>query len=246
MARPFLALISLLLLAAAIVLEFFVILSGGVNSSPEDKVYFLQADTQGIPNARSPSRWTYWAICGADDFGGRNTNCGSAVPALPFSPTHPSNFDTTSGIPPQFIGTKHYYYLSRFAWVFYLIALLFSATALFTGLLALCTRFGAYLSGLTTFLAFFWQALASSLMTAWTVQGRNAFRKNGHRADLGKYAYGFSWGAVAVLFISTLAFCMAGSGRKSTTTTTHYNTSTRRRGFFRRHRSVRSRKDEYA
>lgn len=48
---------------------------------------------------------------------------------------------------------------------FYLIALFFATCALFTGLLALCTRLGAYLSGLNTGLALFFQALAASLMT---------------------------------------------------------------------------------
>lgn len=61
--------------------------------------------------------------------------------------------------------THYYYYMSRFMFAFYLIALFFAVVAFFTGMLALCTRLGAYLSSLTTFMAFFFQALAASLMT---------------------------------------------------------------------------------
>jgi hypothetical protein len=50
-------------------------------------------------------------------------------------------------------------------WAFYIIALLFSVLALFTGLLALCSRLGGYLSGLMTAVALFFQTLAAALMT---------------------------------------------------------------------------------
>jgi SUR7/PalI family len=129
---------------------------------PEDHVYFLQSTTAGIPMAPNPARWTYWSICGVD--GKLNANCGDSVPALPFAPANKHNFDTATGVPMDFTG-HYYYYMSRFSWVFFLMALLFSVFALLTGALALCTRFGAYLSGLNTLIAFFWQALASALMT---------------------------------------------------------------------------------
>lgn len=156
-------LLSLLFLAVAIVFEFFIVLSGGVNSSPETLIYFLQADTAGM-NAPNPARWTYWAICAVD--GNKNTNCGKATPAFPFDPENKHNFGSTAGVPPQFLDNQnHYYYLSRFAWVFFLLALLFSVFAFLLGGLALCTRVGAYLSSFNTAVALFWQALAASLMT---------------------------------------------------------------------------------
>jgi len=231
-------LISLVFLAAAILFQFFIILSGGVSSMPEDMIYFLQADTAGIPNARNPSRWTFWSICGVDE-NGKNTDCGASVPALPFSPPSHSNFNTTSGVPDAFIGTKRYYLLSRFAWVFFLLALLFSAGAFLTGGLALCTRFGAYFSSMNTAIALFWQALAASLMTAWTVQAKKAWRNAGHDANLGKYAYGFTWAGVALLFLAMLSFGAAGGRSHHPATTTAAAGSGRRRGFWRRRRSVR-------
>lgn len=144
-------------------MQIFTILSGAVDSAPINQFYFLQAATNGIPNARNPSRWTFFAICGRDPSSGYNTNCGAVVPALPFDP--PRNFGTTENVPGQFIGTHTYFYLSRFMFAFYLIALFFAACALFTGLLALCSRLGGYLSGLTISIALFFQALAASLLT---------------------------------------------------------------------------------
>jgi hypothetical protein len=93
---------ALLLLAGGIVMQFFTILSGGVRSPPLNKFYFLEAATNGIPNARNPSRWSFFAICGSDPATGLNADCGASVPALPFDP--PRNFGTTENVPEQFIG----------------------------------------------------------------------------------------------------------------------------------------------
>lgn len=225
-------LISLVLLAAAILFEFFIILSGSITSSPEDLIYFLQADTSGIPTAPSTARWTYWSICGTD--GKYNVDCGKVTAALPFAPSNKRNFGTTQGVPQAFIGNSSYFYLSRFAWAFFLMALIFSAFALFTGLLALCTRFGAYLSGLNVAIALFWQSLAAVLTTVWSVRARNVFRNEGHDANLGKYGYGFMWGTVALLFLAMIAFCAAGSGRKAHRETYVAETAPRRRFWQRR------------
>lgn len=148
-------------MAGGVLLQFLTILSGGVNSPPLNRFYFLEASTNGIPNARDPSRWTFFAICGAEN--GRNANCGASVPALPFDP--PRNFGTQEGIPEQFIGTKQFFYLSRFMFAFYLIALVFGSIALLTGLLALVSRLGGYISSLTVSIALFFQSLAAALMT---------------------------------------------------------------------------------
>lgn len=161
MAGPILGLISLILLGAGILFQFFVILSGVTNTTPLNRTYFLQVDTAGTSASRNPTRWTFFYICGAAN--GLNANCGAPVPALPFDP--PRNFGSTQGIPGAFIGTHHYYYLSRFMFAFYLIALFFATIAFFTGMLALCTRLGSYLSGLTVAVAAFFQALAAALMT---------------------------------------------------------------------------------
>jgi len=237
-ARPILGLVSLLLLAGGIVLQFLVILSGAIAGNPESQIYFLQASTNGIsPQPRNPSRWTFFSVCGVDSHG-RNANCGSIIPALPFDPPQRHNFGTTKGVPAAFIGTHRFYYLSRFMFAFYIIALFFAVCALFTGLLALCTRLGAYLSGLNTGLALFFQALAASLMTAWTIEGRNAFRSAGHASSIGVKAYAFTWASMACFLLATITFCMGGrSGRDAT-----YQQANRSRGgVFGRKRSTKSR-----
>jgi len=96
-----LGLSALILAAGGVLLQFFTILSGAVNSSPINQFYFLEASTSGIPNARDPTRWTFFAICGVDA-DGYNSNCGNVVPALPFDPRR--NFDTDVNLPEQFIG----------------------------------------------------------------------------------------------------------------------------------------------
>lgn len=244
-ARPILGLVAILLLAGGITMEFLVILSG-LSSTPENKIFFLQANTNGISGAKNPTRWTYLALCGVEN--GNNANCDHTTAALPFDP--PRNFGTTNGVPSQFIGTHHYYYLSRFAWAFYLVAAFFAVCAIFISLLALFARLGAYLTGLLTLIALFFQTICASLMTAWTIQGRNHFRSNGQDANLGVKAYAFTWSTWACFFIASILFCVGGSvGKTENYQKSSYfgrKRSTRSRGSFRdSENSRRHVKDEY-
>lgn len=146
-------------------MSLFILLAGAVNGNPVNQWYFLQADTSNIAGAPALSRWTFWNVCDGSD--GTN-QCGAAGygtvrPARPFDP--PRNFGTESGVPPEFINTRYYFYMTRFMFAFALIAVFFGAIALLTGVLALCTRIGAYLSGLLASFAFFFQALTAALMT---------------------------------------------------------------------------------
>ena len=163
-ARPILNLAAIVLLAGGIVLQFLTILSGAVQSSPVNLVYFLQASTDGVsggrPDLPNPIRWTFFALCGVD--GNRNANCYPVRPALPFDP--PNNFRTDQGLPDGFDGNK-FYLLSRFMFAFYLIALFFAVIAFLLSVFALCARLGSYLTGFTVFLALFFQTLTAALMT---------------------------------------------------------------------------------
>ncbi|KKY24762.1 putative actin cortical patch protein sur7 [Phaeomoniella chlamydospora] len=180
-ARPLFALISMILVAGAIVLTFFVLLAGAINDNPVNKFYFLSADTSDITGAPAESRWTFWNVCGTTS-NGRN-DCGKVHPAYPFNP--PSNFGTKTNVPQQFIGTKEYYYLTRFMFAFDLIYLFFAVCSLAVGLLALCTRIGSYLAGLFAMIAAFFSVLTAALMTAAYVKGRNNFISNDQTAHLG-------------------------------------------------------------
>jgi len=247
-ARPILSFVSIIILAGGLLLQLLTILSGAhsVENSFINKVYFLQAATTGITNARNPTRWTFWSVCGVVN--GLTGNCGAVVPALPFDP--PRNFGTSDGVPAAFIGTHKFYYLSRFMFAFYLVALFFAAIAFLTSVLALCTRLGAYLSGLNVMIALFFQTLTAALMTAWTVEGRNAFRSNGDAAKLGTYAYGFTWGAMGCFLVSTILFCVGGAAGKDSTRTSGKSRfsrkrSTKSRGSFIDTESQHRVKDEY-
>jgi len=164
-ARPLLSVLSLLLLAGGIVMTFFIVLSGSHIGSPVNHVYFLQAGTASITggnsNLHNPARWTYLAICGVT--GSLNSDCGHTKAVQSFDPS--KNFGTSNGLPGSLVNSNYYWYMSRFTWVWYIIALFFAVCAFFLSLLALCTRLGAYLSGFTTLIACFFQALAAAMMT---------------------------------------------------------------------------------
>lgn len=147
---------------------FLILLAGAIQDSPVNKFYLLQADTGNIPGAPPVSRWSYWNVCGVQN--GR-TVCGDQPyedvhPAFPLDPASHREFDTTVNMPREFV-EKHgfYFYMTRFMFAFMLIALFFGACALLTGLLALCTRIGSFLSGFLTTLAMIFQAIQVSLMT---------------------------------------------------------------------------------
>lgn len=116
--------------------------------------------------------------------------------------------------------TKKFYYLTRFMFAFELIALFFGACALFVGLLALCSTIGSFLSSFTASVALFFQTLATCLMTAAFVIGRNNFRSVGRTAKLGSYNFGFMWAAVVCLFLATVLFCVGGAASRSKSTYT--------------------------
>jgi SUR7/PalI family len=146
---------------------FFILLAGAIDGFPVNRWYFLEANTNGIPGAPNPARWTYWNVCGVQ---GARTACGNQSysnvhAAFPLDPPSGREFDTRVGIPENFIGTRYYFLMTRFMFAFMLIALFFAVCALFTGLLALCTRLGAYLSGFLTMIALFFQAIQAGLMT---------------------------------------------------------------------------------
>lgn len=164
-ARPILSAVSIILLAGGIVLQFFIVLSGAINTLPMNLVYFISASTDGISGSSplpNPARWTYFSICSASN--GHNSACGKVTAALPFDPRR--NFGTRTNMPQQFLNNgSYYYYMSRVAWAFYIIALFFAVVALLLSVTALCSRLAAKLTGLMTLTAAVMQAVAAALMT---------------------------------------------------------------------------------
>lgn len=61
--------------------------------------------------------------------------------------------------------TNHYFLTSRFMFPFIIIGLFFTVLSLFTGLLAMWTRIGSYLSGFLAWLGLTFQTITTCLMT---------------------------------------------------------------------------------
>jgi hypothetical protein len=61
--------------------------------------------------------------------------------------------------------SRHFYYLWRFGWVFYLIAFLADVFAFFIFVVAPFSRLAAGFSGFLVANALFWMSLAAGLMT---------------------------------------------------------------------------------
>lgn len=78
--------------------------------------------------------------------------------------------------------------------------------------------------------------------SAWTVKGRDAFRSDNQSASLGKKAFGFTWAAMACLFLSTILFCLAGTSSNRGNYDANYGYRTGGKGglFSRNRKSVRS------
>ncbi|KAL2014152.1 hypothetical protein VTN00DRAFT_1677 [Thermoascus crustaceus] len=236
--RPIFGLLAMFFMSGAILLIFLTLLGGANNATPLNNIWFLQVHTGNIPGAPAVSRWTFWNICRVDNHG--KSRCGSSHPAYPLDPPSHRNFKTKTNIPHEFIGTNHYFLMTRFMFAFIIIDLFFAVLALFTGLLALCTRIGAFISCLLGWIAWVFQAITTSLMTAAYVKARNHFNNNHQRARVGAKAFGFMWAALTCMILANIFYCIGGiTGRREGYT----GRETRRRGFFgpRRNASTRSR-----
>lgn len=141
---------------------FFIILAGVSDSTPLNKTYFLQADTSGISGANDVSQWTYFYVCGED-----NLDCGKAKAALPFGHAWDKDADNVpAGIAGSHSGTSNkFYLLSRFGWVFLILALFFGTLTFFSSFLACCGRLGSFIATFVSLLALLCHAVASSLLT---------------------------------------------------------------------------------
>jgi hypothetical protein len=90
--------------------------------------------------------------------------------------------------------------------------------------------------------------------SATFVKMRNVFRSDGRDASIGKWAFGFGWGAWAALLVSTVLFCLSRRKRSDPATVTPAATTAGRTWPWQRKSTAASRrsydgrrvKDEYA
>ncbi|KAI3404215.1 SUR7 [Candida oxycetoniae] len=190
-------LINLFFLAGAILLLIFTVLSGSSAHSPIDKFYWLEADTSGLRNAPAErSAWTFWGVCDTADY----TNC-LLGPAYPISPV--DNFDTTNNIPQEFIDKQDtFYYLSRFAFAFCLIALGLTGLAFIIDILGFCLSVIDKIVMVLSSAALFFMAAFASVQTAVVVMAKNAFSDDDRFAKVGAKSMGVMWAAFVCIVIS--------------------------------------------
>lgn len=207
--RVTLQLISLLFLAGSALLLFFIILAGARPSGILQKWYFLAADTSDYGNAKYPvSRWSFYGICGYEKGEsvkkpGKFIGCSKNKADYPLDPSR--NFGIKQeDLPTQFQGNR-FYYLTRFQFPFYLIALFFDVVALFSVLFSASFRSAGFVTVVSVLFTAVFSIIASSLSTAAYVDGRNALKNSGHDAAIAPTLYGFMW---AVVFMAIVNFIL--------------------------------------
>ncbi len=152
------------MISSSLVLLCLVILPGVSTNVPLDNTYFLRASTAGITGARPISQWTFFYVCGPG-----NADCGPAYPDLPIGWAWSGN---PRNAPAELVGdygggttSFYYWYMWRFGWVFYLLALFFEVIAFFASFLACCGRLGSAVSGFVCLVALALYTIGVSLMT---------------------------------------------------------------------------------
>lgn len=187
---------NLFFLAGACLLLIFVVLSGSSRHFPLNKFYWVEADTSDIPNAPADtSAWTFWGVCDKNDY----SKCLTG-PAYPISPE--DNFDTTKNVPQDFLNNQStYFYLSRFAFAFCLIALGFSGLSLIIGVMGLCFTIIDKVVMFLISVALFFMAAFASFQTAVTVLAKNAFSDEDRHSKVGAKSMGIMWAAFVCLVI---------------------------------------------
>ncbi|QLQ82653.1 hypothetical protein HG537_0H04160 [Torulaspora globosa] len=200
--RSLFRLITLLFYAGNTLLLILIIISGGTNSYPISNFYWVQADTSGIPNAPNLTRWTFWGACSTEN---GSTNCGDHLsPAYPISPL--DNFGTKVNVPNKFITDRDaFYYLTRFAFCFFWIALALLGVSFLLYIGTWCSYGFSKVVFILTTVGTLFNVTAVILETAASVMARNAF-SNAHRATrLGSDLFGIAWASVALCLLESAA-----------------------------------------
>ncbi|QLL34582.1 hypothetical protein HG536_0G04440 [Torulaspora globosa] len=200
--RSLFRLISLLFYAGNTLLLILIIISGGTNTNPINNFYWVQADTSGIPNAPSLTRWTFWGACSTQN---GSTNCGDHLsPAYPISPV--DNFGTKTNVPNKFITDRDaFYYLTRFSFCFFWIALAFIGVSFLLYVGTWCSYGFSKVVWILTSVGALFNVTAVVLQTAASVMARNAFSDADRAASLGSDLFGIAWASVVLSLLESAA-----------------------------------------
>lgn len=210
MLRRILTFVPLILLLGSALLLFFINLAGANNHGVLGRFYWSEVDSSDFSD-HAKTRWTLYSQC--DEKDGKNVNCSSTKAAYPYSPA--DNFGA-SKVPQEFVKhRKVYYYLSRFAYAFFLIGIVFAIIALVPVLLS-CFASGyitGILSSIATGIALFFTTGGVAFNTAAHIKGRNAFNKAGYSSRVSSVMFGIAWACVACLLLAFIWMCVvSGKG----------------------------------
>lgn len=197
-------LITLLFFAGNTLLLILIIISGATDSYPVSSFYWVQGDTSGIPNATDLTRWTFWGACARSD--GSSYCGGNLSPAYPISPV--DNFGTKTNVPNKFITDRDaFYYLTRFSFCFFWIALAFIGISFLIYIGTWCSYGVSQVVWILTFVGCLFNVTAVVLQTAASVMARNAFSNDDRASNLGADLFGIAWASVFLcLFESGATF----------------------------------------
>lgn len=202
--------LNLFFLAGTILLLILLILSGSTSTNPINKIYWLQADTSSIPNAFPQSQWAFWGVCETNNL----TNCHTG-PAYPLSP--PDNF-ATNDVPQEFIDNRDvFYYLSKFAFAFGLIALALTGITFVVSLLGFCFGVIDKITAFLITLALFFLAGFAAFQTAVVILARNAFSDANIYAKVPTISMALLWTSVVcllIVWINTIGANISNSWKK--------------------------------
>lgn len=189
---------TVIFFAGNVLLLILIIISGGSNSYPISRFYWVEGDTSGIPHASNLTRWTYWGACSRSD---GHTHCGGTLgPAYPISPV--DNFGTETNVPHKFISSRSpLYYLSRLSFSFFWIALSFISTSFLIYAGSWVSHGVSYVTWVLTFVGCIFNILAVIFQTAASVMARDAFTDAHRHGKLGAALFGMAWASVFLCLV---------------------------------------------
>lgn len=200
--------ITLLLLAGTTLMLLFIVFSGAIQHFPFNRFYWVEADVSSIASAGANfARWTFWGLCYPDSYdAGSTNNCPSLGPDVPISPF--DNFGNSTGLPVDFVNNRDtYFYLSRFSFPFFLIALVFAGVSFIGSLFTPCWSAMRKVVTFFVIIACLFCTTAACLITAVSVMTRNKFHDHGADAKIGADLFGMVWASTACLLIIFFMHC---------------------------------------
>lgn len=202
-----LRLLVLLFLAGNTLLLILMIISGATDHYPVNRFYWVQGNTTGIPNAGAETRWTFWGAC-LQDTDGTDTCTGNLAPAYPISPV--DNFNTHVNVPHQFISKRDaFYYLTRFSFCFFWIALAFVGVSFILYILTWCSKMMSNMVVVLMSFGFVFNTAAVVLQTAASVMAKNAFHNGDRSAKLGASMMGMAWASVFLCIVEFVVLAVS-------------------------------------